>query len=853
MKKKLLFFIYVLIISLSSQAQTDLNTADAMRYLKAGRLLEAKNSIDKACNENANAKTWYYASRIYIEIGDKQPSLCLDWLQKAANSLEQCEKLDEEKKFDLTPMMRYVATAFYNEGVDKYNNNNYSSAVNDLGMAARWFEKCNMPENIALAYRINALCWMNLTEEASKEQKRNYAKNAVNRAEKSLKYNPNSDVNSVYKSIGKQMYDLANEFHIEGKNTKAIVCAKEALQCFNKVNDRENAARTSVLINKCENVKITAIEPHVAQRNNTNQPIQDNWVNRAMSELAKMNYQDAKSFIEKAENTGGSQINLGELFYFKSLIYGAIGSESPRTDRQWRKKAINSLAGFKEYNHSSNTATPLVSVYNTVGNDFYAEGKKFYKNGDYDLAIKKMDYATYYYNESGNQEGAAAAYWIKAMSYAKIGESLTNGKSSNYADYRLTWRGNAYKNITECRKNDDEGKLNTSFIYDAVGKGVYNKAKVFYDNDLYQAAKIYADSAEHIFVEGGNNDWADKAKNLARKSRSNIKNEEPFPEKNLSNAIDTNFFETTNVNNDAYVYVLTTSVSNWREYSEKHDGDSVFVVFNVKNDAKVFATYCNKTLGIPQNNIQQIPLESKKNLSECLKAIEKTSRKNNGNIKVILYYAGAALRDSVRKTNYLLPADATDTNVDKRYSLNEFYDELGKIPTIQTVCLIDAPRSTIKEIMYSISEKQKHNVLENQVSNLERSNTITIKGYGEDDDYDSGRLPKTSSIKIKPPEAHARQPKEIAQGNLIIITSTDMDEKEISESSFSLKTDHSLFNYLLLTKLQQSQGNLTVGELYEYIYFNTRRIHYEQKEEFIQNPTVLVSPDMMGKWRNIKL
>jgi hypothetical protein len=63
------------------------------------------------------------------------------------------------------------------------------------------------------------------------------------------------------------------------------------------------------------------------------------------------------------------------------------------------------------------------------------------------------------------------------------------------------------------------------------------------------------------------------------------------------------------------------------------------------------------------------------------------------------------------------------------------------------------------------------------------------------------------------------------------------------------KTTHGVFTYFLLKKFQETQGNVTLGELSEYLEKNVsiQSLRVNQKE---QDPTVNTSQKVINDWRN---
>ena len=85
-------------------------------------------------------------------------------------------------------------------------------------------------------------------------------------------------------------------------------------------------------------------------------------------------------------------------------------------------------------------------------------------------------------------------------------------------------------------------------------------------------------------------------------------------------------------------------------------------------------------------------------------------------------------------------------------------------------------------------------------------------------------------------------------GKTIVFSATSDDEAAYSYRDES----HGLFTYYLLSKLQQSKGNVNLGELAEFlrekVSLESRRINNNP-----QTPRVSVSPALADSWKSIRL
>ena len=174
-----------------------------------------------------------------------------------------------------------------------------------------------------------------------------------------------------------------------------------------------------------------------------------------------------------------------------------------------------------------------------------------------------------------------------------------------------------------------------------------------------------------------------------------------------------------------------------------------------------------------------------------------------GDIQVIFYYAGHGIPNEATKDAFLLPIDGDGMSTDACYSLKKLYGELGDLNARNTVVFLDA--------CFSGSNR------------------------------DGNMLASARGVALKPR-------KEAPKGNMIIFSAAS-DE----ETAFPYKEKgHGLFTYYLLKKLKESKGNVSLGELAEYIKTNVKQQSVVVNHK-AQTPTVSAAPTMMETWQKLKL
>ncbi|MBO7051059.1 MAG: hypothetical protein J6W24_00085, partial [Prevotella sp.] len=74
-----------------------------------------------------------------------------------------------------------------------------------------------------------------------------------------------------------------------------------------------------------------------------------------------------------------------------------------------------------------------------------------------------------------------------------------------------------------------------------------------------------------------------------------------------------------------------------------------------------------------------------------------------------------------------------------------------------------------------------------------------------------------------------------------------------AETAFAYqKEKHGLFTYYLLKKLQESKGEVILGELQNYLTQEVKRQSFADRNK-IQTPTVIPSQTLTESWQQIRL
>lgn len=220
------------------------------------------------------------------------------------------------------------------------------------------------------------------------------------------------------------------------------------------------------------------------------------------------------------------------------------------------------------------------------------------------------------------------------------------------------------------------------------------------------------------------------------------------------------------------------------------------------HDARVFATYCQKLLGIPSINVHLREDATKYMLmDEAMDWLE--SIQNRGTKNLIVYYAGHGVPDPTDHKAYLLPTDVNGGEKPQDgVSLDDFYARLGGLGFNQTTVFLDAC-----------------------FSGINRDNEGVTRG--------------TRSVEMATEEGT------ISNGKMVVISAASSAETAQAYD----EQGHGLFTYYLLKTLKDNQGFISLGELSESIENNVKNTAPNLKNKKSQTPTTNASDAADGDWR----
>lgn len=219
------------------------------------------------------------------------------------------------------------------------------------------------------------------------------------------------------------------------------------------------------------------------------------------------------------------------------------------------------------------------------------------------------------------------------------------------------------------------------------------------------------------------------------------------------------------------------------------------------NDGEAFREYCIKTLGVPE---RQVWLYKDATGGIIAGGVDKMLQAMSifDNCNVIVYYCGHGIPDDSTGDAYIIPTDGKGTNTATCYSLNRLYKTLSSANAKSVTYFMDACFSG---------------------ANRDGSMLVAARGVARE------------------------AKKEVITGNTVVFSAASGDETAMPY----MEKQHGMFTYFLLKKLKETKGNVTYGELAEYIKTNVKKEAFLTNEK-PQNPVVATSATSSATWKAMK-
>ena len=254
---------------------------------------------------------------------------------------------------------------------------------------------------------------------------------------------------------------------------------------------------------------------------------------------------------------------------------------------------------------------------------------------------------------------------------------------------------------------------------------------------------------------------------------------------------------------DVDVNLPTTTINNDNTFAviiaNEHYQDVAPVPY-ANNDGAVFAEYCRQSLGLPATNVHLVKDATLNNMKREINWLKQVSDAYKGAAKIIVYYAGHGIPDESTRNAYLLPIDGFGTDITTGYSLQSLYATLGALQAKSITVFLDA--------CFSGSMR------------------------------DGGMMASARGVAIK-------ANRNVPTGNMVVFSAASGEE-----TAYPYKEKHhGLFTYYLLKKLQMSKGNMSLGDLQDYVTDEVAKKSIVVNGKS-QTPTVTPSANIGEGWRS---
>lgn len=221
------------------------------------------------------------------------------------------------------------------------------------------------------------------------------------------------------------------------------------------------------------------------------------------------------------------------------------------------------------------------------------------------------------------------------------------------------------------------------------------------------------------------------------------------------------------------------------------------------NDGRIFSEYCQKTLGIPEQNITFRSDATYAQMRVDMGSLKEIANSDlyKDNCKFIIYYSGHGMPNETGTATYLLPVDGEVTDVGiTGIKVSDLYETLSELQS-ESVIFLDACFSGMTK---------------------------------------SGSALATTKSFYKVAQGKPR-------GNCVVFSASSGSEVAHQYE----KKKHSLFTYFLLKKLQETKGNVTYGTLFDFLNTNVQKTALQEVKKR-QTPSINVGPNVTD-WKNRKL
>jgi len=262
----------------------------------------------------------------------------------------------------------------------------------------------------------------------------------------------------------------------------------------------------------------------------------------------------------------------------------------------------------------------------------------------------------------------------------------------------------------------------------------------------------------------------------------------------LSSFVDKNIPETGITDQNKFALIIGNE--DYAKYQRGLERESNVVY--ARNDAQVFRDYANKTLGVPEGNTYLLLDATAGQMQQKIDLVSRRAGLAGPGAEVLVYYAGHGYPDELTKIPHLIPVDVTARDLSSAIGLSDMITKLGSSGAGKVIVILDA--------CFSGGARNE---------DLLASRGVRIKPY-------SGGVPD----------------------NVLLISAASATQSALPYD----EEYHGLFTYYMLWRLQETEGNITYGELYDYLRNEVPKQSLRINEAD-QEPDVKAGMKIQDEWR----
>lgn len=220
-----------------------------------------------------------------------------------------------------------------------------------------------------------------------------------------------------------------------------------------------------------------------------------------------------------------------------------------------------------------------------------------------------------------------------------------------------------------------------------------------------------------------------------------------------------------------------------------------------KNDAESFKNYCVKAFGVPKKNIRYIHNATLNDFEMAIKWLSGIAKQYGDKAKILFYYSGHGISSNRTKKSYFVPVDGRFSKPKTCYCVDLFIDNIGAMPVQSAVVFADA-------------------------------GFVTYSKYND-------KSANVSRVSI-------RSNNQLVNGNVVMCLAA-----QDNNSAFQYEEKkHGMFTYFLLNEIQNNPYEIKLGDLFYDVQSKVKILSLSEYKT-MQTPTVIYSPNLRDKWKDI--